>query len=1675
MPDEIREVSSRYCSECGRDLSGVEGELDYVSQEIDLPQIQPIYRERRFYKKVCSFGCCNRDYAPRRRGGNAIVFGKNIRAIATCLSVVQCMPYERLQSLFETIFNVRISQGTLANIVREMLEKSRPAIALIERMIKASAVVGFDESGCYTNGKLNWSWIAQTTYLTLVFRGVGRGAKVLVDGDGYLDIVESDSESELKVTRSAIGRTNMLKSVTNSIGGRFEVDYAHSTPTYGHPGGKWVMSALTIDDGIHDDGPLMKSAFEYSDGFRDRHERDFLGFGKVVTKSLDTNSGNSVYRQSVQEFAVDNYYASGNLVAYYVTDASGNKFTETVNEYDAYSVTANKDSYSFVQKDVIYSDRASAFVPLRYTANKQYEGTSDGMVVSEACNEYYLNGYHGELKSYRYSDKGNLGSNGAGGYDYATNIQYTSNDGKHIFGLPTNVTVVGGDGSMYHNVSATYDTKYPNHLTQVSQQLGSGVAVTDYKYDRYGNITQKTLPANGTGQRMWYKYRYEPEMNMYVERIDDAWGYRSEAGNFDYRYGIALERRDLNNFYYETEIDNMGRVTKVRGPNELATGVDYIIAFEYKPKAEFGESGISAPAYAVTKHYDIQHPGDDLETVTFVDGFGRPVQVKKDGVVTTASKGSGASDQNVMIVSGRNVYDAFGRVAKAYYPTTEGMGSKTSFNTAFDNVTPTLTAYDVLDRALEVTLPDGSETVTEYSLDSSSKALVTKVTDALGNSQSTFTNGSGKTIKSVQHSGPEGDITTSFEYDGIQRLISVTDTEGNVTTSVYDMGDRRTEVNHPASGITSFTYDPLGNVLTKQTANMAEEGKMITYTYDYHRLTGISYPDHPENNVKYYYGGRNASYNRIGRLMMREDGTGAIEYFYGKMGEVTKTRRTLIVPNQAIATYVTQWTYDSHNRLIEMIYPDEEKVTYSYNLGGLLEKVRGEKSYGYDYITKLGYDKFEQRSYLKYCNGAETFYTYDNRRRLSNLAVNSGGASIMDNAYTFDAVSNVLSVANNASLPANGNAGGQMSHTYTYDGLYRLATATGTYTGADNKSASYTLAMGYDNMHRIKSKSQHLTQDNVQFNGTLNVGYDLTYTYGSEAGKKFQLESVKDVNYRTEETPEGQQIENGHGYTYDKNGNLVYVNTSRMMTDGHRDNSVGERKLIWDEENRLLAVDDNGFVSNYWYDADGERTVKTSGESNQVYVNGVFSGGSTNTAKFSLYVSPYLVANQGGRYTKHIYAGSQRIVSKVGDFASYGSDPRRIEYAGANTDGLSVDYKSKYAAQQQVIKDNYKFFDVPYNGTDNDNYADGEGFCCNDGSMEAAVAEARKAQTRAVSRSFKDPDNYENLQFFYHSDHLGSSSFITNLDGEVVQHIEYVPFGEVFIEERNNVWNTPYLFNAKELDEETGMYYYGARYYEPRLSLWISTDPMQEKTPGCTSYAYCSNKPIIATDPDGNWAFLIPLVKGVVGGVIDISTQISVGMANDMTFSEAFDNVDWTSVGAATVLSATLSPGMSTGATVAVGTVIAADAAVDINTNGKVQTAFGVVGDEKAFSNVLIDAGTAVLPAKGVESATKSFTNAVASDLTAKSAATLTKGTKAELRQAVKTVNSEGFKTTAGAVADYTKGISVGQIKNEINKLSLTPKRSIDSNLSVPRYTAPTDAIKVQAPILIPPNGPKKD
>ena len=77
------------------------------------------------------------------------------------------------------MFGLEISQGSFVNWVNEAKKNAAPAIEKIKECIMKSAVVGFDESGLYCNKKLDWTWIAQTVYFTLLFHGSGRSHKEL--------------------------------------------------------------------------------------------------------------------------------------------------------------------------------------------------------------------------------------------------------------------------------------------------------------------------------------------------------------------------------------------------------------------------------------------------------------------------------------------------------------------------------------------------------------------------------------------------------------------------------------------------------------------------------------------------------------------------------------------------------------------------------------------------------------------------------------------------------------------------------------------------------------------------------------------------------------------------------------------------------------------------------------------------------------------------------------------------------------------------------------------------------------------------------------------------------------------------------------------------------------------------------------------------------------------------------------------------------------------------------------------------------------------------------------------------------------------------------------------------------------------------------------------------------
>jgi hypothetical protein len=81
---------------------------------------------------------------------------------------------------------------------------------------------------------------------------------------------------------------------------------------------------------------------------------------------------------------------------------------------------------------------------------------------------------------------------------------------------------------------------------------------------------------------------------------------------------------------------------------------------------------------------------------------------------------------------------------------------------------------------------------------------------------------------------------------------------------------------------------------------------------------------------------------------------------------------------------------------------------------------------------------------------------------------------------------------------------------------------------------------------------------------------------------------------------------------------------------------------------------------------------------------------------------------------------------------------------------------------------------------------------------------------RVTSKLVKK-NEFEKDQFYYHADHLGSSNYTTDANGALYEHLEYFRSGESWIEESTNTQRTPYLFTGKDLDEETGLYYFGAR------------------------------------------------------------------------------------------------------------------------------------------------------------------------------------------------------------------------------------------------------------------------
>ena len=530
-----------------------------------------------------------------------------------------------------------------------------------------------------------------------------------------------------------------------------------------------------------------------------------------------------------------------------------------------------------------------------------------------------------------------------------------------------------------------------------------------------------------------------------------------------------------------------------------------------------------------------------------------------------------------------------------------------------------------------------------------------------------------------------------------------------------------------------------------------------------------------------------------------QDASGVQTFNYGRMGELIENIHTFVVPGGDPYTFAMQWSYDSWNRTNAIVYPDGETVEYGYNNAGKLISLSGVKgSNNYSYVENIKYDKFGSRTKIEYGNGTSAEYTYDaTTRRLANLKSYDAQSTTMQNInYQYYNNGNIATVANSAN--AISNIGGNSSYSHYYDSLSRLTASYGVFTDFNNNNYSYLQTMTYSASGNITEKTM---QGSTLLNGAVtSITYDNLYQYAT-SGKPHAVSSIKDANNNTT-----------HSMSWDANGNMTNLNIPAQSLN---------RSMCWDEENRLTIVkDDQANLSHYIYNAGGERVWKLTGAIERMSINGRDYFDQSTLNDKTLYTSPYMVVTDR-EYTKHYYIESQRVTSKLGGgMANNLVDPNSgtLDFIDGDVNQLSTDLMENLRQTTCVER------------------------------LQINV----EPQMWFIAESIQQ-DNVEEELYFYLSDHLGSSSWITDASGNVDQHLAYMPFGESFIDQRASGHDIRFKFTGKERDSKTGFDYFGARYYSSDISVWLSVDPLASNAPSWSPYNYVWGNPINNIDKDGRW------------------------------------------------------------------------------------------------------------------------------------------------------------------------------------------------------------------------------
>lgn len=1086
------------------------------------------------------------------------------------------------------------------------------------------------------------------------------------------------------------------------------------------------------------------------------------------------------------------------------------------------------------------------------------------------------------------------------------------------------------------------------------------------RYDTYGNILTIADPLavvdNSTPSQEIGHFRnlgYDPSLHTFPQEEHIFTGNGNSlvmTVEYDLAHGTIIRSTDFNGHETQYQYDQFGRITTIAKPGGSPSDslsmptleFEYILASPVPLQA--GNGMINW--IETRQHETFGDPDAYFITRTFVDGLGREVLSKQEDERPSRVVVSGAKSFNAR----RMEFEAF----QPFY-SMNGFGFENLENPAFTGTwviggaSQTLGAqsaprtrkqYDATGRLTQTIQPDGFFSETRY------QPLISYVFDEEDTRDGSphqdtpmvyYKDGLDRFIGVDEVVKLNDDGTpaahpvawhTSYEYDLLDNLIQITDSQNNRKSVKYDAIKRKVYMDDPDRGRMWYTYDDASNLIEsvdakQQRITYTHDGANRLLTEDYHD-DGLLFPanrvydplhtigDINQPDVSYHYdapapGGpidlgdttSGTGENLKGFLSYVVDLSGQEHNSYDERGNVKWVVKRIPDPPTGIpVSYKTEFTYDASSRVVDLIYADNDRISYTYNSRLLPESIPG-------ILHHIDYAPSSQLAKVLCSNGVCSTYRYDNRLRLavlSHISTNQSDLSLVDYSYDFDAASNIVAIHDKRPLsvvPADSPR--RNTQLFQYDSLYRL-----TQVKYPRSNQIPQIDYRYDRIGNMLFQSSPAGPGHIEHNENgISVVNHGSMAYGGSGGKS-------DRTGRVPGSPPGPHAltstDSGRSYGYDDNGN---------MTD------IEGATTEWDFKDRLLRYRKKGIDARYTYDYSGRRISKMvedrTGTTHVLYPDRSFEIREFNAPKKYVWNGETRVA----QVTNHIDT-SRSIVTRLRLMSGWNLVTVSVQMPNmhlAEIFGTGAEvYRRLNGEYVLLAADDLIFAGSPYwirvtspdvrvlRGTPVElpalDIPPGRHLLAWTG---PAVLSLGSNLTNHYTAWAYDPDkqkwqlqttwpDYTSLNnlpprfgpgtafwvdhttlshvladfsgyTFLHQDHLSSTIVIATEDDNKWNDLYYYPFGYNRLggEENDGSTRSPstYAFCQKEADNESLLSYFGHRYYISLCSQFISCDPeytlcdvsgrrLESAVSNLTrlpqrlnNYGYALKRPLTVVDLDG--------------------------------------------------------------------------------------------------------------------------------------------------------------------------------------------------------------------------------